>query len=470
MIKKSVILIALLSVVLLVPACTREKGEPMKSEGAQSATKPIQLMTLDPGHFHAALVQKSMYEQISPVVYVYAPAGADLQEHLKRIDAYNKRKDNPTRWEEKVYTGPDYLQKMLSEKPGNVMVTAGNNKLKTEYLKSAVDAGIHVLADKPMCIDKTGFELLKQAFDSAKQHQVLLYDIMTERHEITSMLQKELAQIPAVFGQLQPGTPEDPAVTKESVHHFYKTVSGSPLIRPGWFYDVQQQGEGIVDVTTHLVDLVMWASFPDQIIDYTKDMELLKARRWATRISREQFERSTGLKEFPDYLKSVQDAAGAIAVYSNGEIVYTLRGIHAKVSVVWNYEAPPGGGDTHYSIMKGTQALLMIKQGKEQNYRPELYVQAAPGADPTAVGRELPKAIQDLQTKYPGIAAQQQGDLWQIVIPDSYRNGHEAHFAQVTEKFLSYVTAGKTPDWETPNMLAKYFLTTQALEMARQAK
>jgi hypothetical protein len=299
---------------------------------------------------------------------------------------------------------------------------------------------------------------------------VLLYDIMTERSEITSMLQKELAQTPALFGKFQPGTPEDPAITKESVHHFYKMVSGSPLIRPGWFYDVRQQGEGIVDVTTHLIDLVMWASFPEQSIDYKKDIELLKARRWATKISREQFERSTTLKDFPDYLKPILDSSGAISVYANGEIIYKLRGIHSKVSVTWNYEAPTGAGDTHYSIMKGTQALLQIRQGKEQNYQPELYVQAAAGVDPAAVGRELRKAVQGLQTKYPGIAVQEQGKLWQIIIPGSYRNGHEAHFAQVTERFLKYLTAGKMPDWETPNMLAKYNLTTEALELARKAK
>ena len=32
----------------------------------------VKLITLDPGHFHAALVQKSMYEQVDSTVYVYA--------------------------------------------------------------------------------------------------------------------------------------------------------------------------------------------------------------------------------------------------------------------------------------------------------------------------------------------------------------------------------------------------------------
>src|SRR3954462_459535 len=63
----------------------------------------LHLITLDPGHFHAALVQKSMYANVDPIVHVYAPDGDDLTEHLKRIDAYNRRTDQPTRWQEVVY-------------------------------------------------------------------------------------------------------------------------------------------------------------------------------------------------------------------------------------------------------------------------------------------------------------------------------------------------------------------------------
>ena len=74
----------------------------------------------------------------------------------------------------------------------------------------------------------------------------MLYDIMTERYEITTIIQRELSMIPEVFGALQKGTPEEPAITKESVHHYFKYVSGSPLIRPAWYYDVKQQGEGLL--------------------------------------------------------------------------------------------------------------------------------------------------------------------------------------------------------------------------------
>ena len=132
------------------------------------------------------------------------------------------------------------MDKMLSEKKGNIVVLAGNNQKKTDYIKKSVDAGLNVLADKPMAIDENGFNLLKQAFESAKSNNVLLYDIMTERYEITNTLQRELAQVTEIFGTLEKGTPENPSVVKESVHHFFKYISGEPIVRPTWFFDVNQ--------------------------------------------------------------------------------------------------------------------------------------------------------------------------------------------------------------------------------------
>src|SRR5262245_24501655 len=99
------------------------------------AMSDIRLMTLDPGHFHAALVQKETLSGVSPQVHVYAPLGFDLIEHLKRIGGYNTRKDNPTRWELEIHTDADPLARMLREKPGNVVVIAGRNQGKIDRIK-----------------------------------------------------------------------------------------------------------------------------------------------------------------------------------------------------------------------------------------------------------------------------------------------------------------------------------------------
>ena len=138
----------------------------MKFTGAKGEVK---IITLDPGHFHAALVQKIMYDQVDTTVHVYGPDGPDVQDHLNRINGFNTRSENPTNWDEKVYKGADFNEKMLTDKSGNVVVLSGNNKKKTEYIKKALDAGLNVLADKPMCITQQDFQLLQEAFASAKK-------------------------------------------------------------------------------------------------------------------------------------------------------------------------------------------------------------------------------------------------------------------------------------------------------------
>ena len=82
---------------------------------------------------------------------------------------------------------------MISDKAGNTVILAGNNLQKTSYILQSLQAGFHVLGDKPMVIDDHAFTSLLQAFDTAAAHRTILYDIMTERYEITSILQRELA-------------------------------------------------------------------------------------------------------------------------------------------------------------------------------------------------------------------------------------------------------------------------------------
>ncbi|ODS80849.1 MAG: oxidoreductase [Cytophagaceae bacterium SCN 52-12] len=456
---KSIMAVSAIGMVMLY-ACSPTKNE-------ETSEKPIKLVVVDPGHFHAALVQKSTFEDVDSVVHVYASDGPDVNAYLSGIKRYNSREENPTNWNEQVYKGDDFFQKAIAEKAGNLVILAGNNQKKTDFIKQSVDAGFNVLADKPMAINTEGFELLKQAFASAKEKNVLLYDIMTERYEITNALQRELAQSAPIFGELQKGTPKDPAVVKESVHHFYKYVSGQPLVRPQWFYDVEQQGEGIVDVTTHLVDMIQWAAFPETVIDYEKDVVLGEMKRYPTKLTLDQFKASTKAESFPDFLtKDVID--GVLNVYANGEINYTLKDVHAKAVVIWNYQAPEGTGDTHYSIMKGSKANLVIRQGKEQNFKPVLYIEPV-GSD---AGYEagLIEAFKAIQGKYEGIELKKIAKGWEVVIPQKYDTGHEAHFAQVAQKYMSFLKDGKLPDWEVPNMLTKYYITTQALRKAKEQK
>ncbi len=454
-----------ISMILIMVFVSCGQGSRKTSQEAiKTSQETVKLITVDPGHFHAALVQKTMYDQVSPDVHVYAPAGPDLEQHLERIKAYNTRPVNPTRWNEIVYTGDDFFEKMIAEKAGNVVVLSGNNKKKADYILNSIKAGMNVLADKPMIITPEDFPKLEEAFRIAGEKGLLLYDIMTERYEIATILQKELSMKKEIFGELIEGSQKEPAVTKESVHHFSKIVSGVPLLRPAWFFDVEQQGEGIVDVTTHLVDLIQWECFPEVILN-KDDVNIMSARRWPTILTKEEFKGVTGLNEFPDYLsKDIKD--GKLNVFSNGEMIYSLKGKWAKVSVEWHYSPPEGGGDTHFSTMRGTGCDLVIRQTSDEKFIPTLYIENIKG-QMGEFSLKLKNAIASLP--YDSITIDNiDGKKLRINIPEKYRVSHEEHFAQVMEKFLEYLKAGSLPEWEVAGMITKYYTTTGALKKAKQ--
>jgi len=460
---KKVRFINLIFPLLFIQGCTHDSNKTEKKTDLSLA----KLIILDPGHFHAALLQKSMIDGIDSTVYVFAPEGQEVKSYLALIEGYNNNnnKDNPTFWKEKVYTGHDYLEKMLDTKPGNVVVIAGNNRMKTDYIKKAVDAGLNVLADKPMAINKVGFDSLKEAFADAKKNKVLLYDIMTSRYEITNILQKAFSQLPDLFGNLQKGTLENPSIVSESVHYFFKEVSGSPLTRPDWYFDVEQEGEGIVDVTTHLVDLIQWECFPEEILHYEKDIQMLAAKRWATILTPSQFRQVTKKNVYPDFLnKDIKDSL--LSVYANGEMNYTIKDCYARVSVNWKYQAPEGTSDTYYSMLRGTKANLVIRQGREQRYQPVLYLEPTNKGDQDVWQKAVEKSLSLIHENYPGITLKKSEEGWEVIIPDKLKVDPEQQFSLVVKKYLQYLRDGNMPEWEISSMLAKYYTTTQALEKA----
>lgn len=457
--------LVMISFLLVAVSCHQEVSE-MEFTGADGE---IRLMTLNPGHFHAGLVQMNNYPQVDSVVHVYAPEGEELDAHLAMIERFNTREENPTNWNQEVYTGEDYLAKMLEEKPGNVMVVAGNNARKIEYINSAVENGINVLADKPMIIQPEQFTTLKSTLEYADEQGLVVNDIMTERHAITSILQKELSQIPELFGEQVEGSSDEPGIVKESVHFFYKTVAGETLVRPAWFFDVNQQGEAIVDVSTHLVDLILWQAFPNEPIDYTNPDEGIaveRANAWDTELTQSQFELITKEENFPDYLMESVQNDSVLHVTANGEFTFKVRDIYAKVSVKWGFTNPQGG-DTHYSNMRGTNANLVIRQDLEQDYTATLYVEPGENTNPDEFESVLNRALEQLSDRYPGLTAEETEYGWEIIIPEQFYETHEEHFTRVTENYLESLVDGRLPEWERTNLLTKYYITTQAYKMSR---
>ena len=74
--------------------------------------------------------------------------------------------------------------------------------------------------------------------------------------------------------------------------------------------------------------------------------------------------------------------------------------------------------------------------------------------------------MSQLGSKYPELSYKKVVNGWEIIIPENLKQGHEAHFAEVTRKYLKFLQEKNMPEWEVPNMIAKYYTTTEALKKA----
>ena len=51
-----------------------------------------------------------------------------------------------------MHAGPDFLNRIRAEPPGGVAIFSGRNRGKIDRIIAALEAGLHVLADKPAII------------------------------------------------------------------------------------------------------------------------------------------------------------------------------------------------------------------------------------------------------------------------------------------------------------------------------
>ena len=420
------------------------------------------LIIIDPGHFHAALVQKEMYANLSAEAHVYAPLGPELIDYLGRIARFNSRADQPTRWRLAVHAAPDFQAQLALEPPGGVAVIAGRNRPKLERIAAAVDAGLHVIADKPAIIRREDLPQLTAVLERAEARRLVVCDLMTGRQDVITRLLRVLRDDAEVFGEPLPGSAAEPGVRLSNVHQLLKHVAGMPNPRPPWYFDITEQGEALADTGTHLVDRVHQTLFPEEALDYRRDIRLHAASRWPTMISAAQFRQVTGEATWPDDLAPwLRD--DALEYFCNGRLHYEVRGIHADLEARWQWQTE-AGDDTHAASYRGSRARLELRQGTAENYRPQLYV--VPEAD---VAAALERRIAAAQQAFPGIALDRRDGEWRVVVPDALRLGHDAHFIGFTRRFLDYVENPRTlPSREKPNLLAKYFVTTEGVALSHR--
>ena len=234
-----------------------------------------------------------------------------------------------------------------------------------------------------------------------------------------------------------------------------------------WYYDVAQQGEGIADVTTHLIDLVQWSCFPEQSIRRGRDVVLTDATHYPTLITLDEYKQSTRAEDFPDYLqKDIRN--GVLEVMANGTLNFEMKGINVGIKVIWDYLTPKGGGNTSTSIKQGTRSRIEIVQNVETGFKKEFFVVKAEGVDAEEFDVAIESAIAELNGEEPYITLTSEGESrYRLEFSNESKSSHENHFGLVAQSYFRYMEAGEAPAWERENALSKYWITTQGVERAK---
>ncbi len=432
---------------------------------AQTLRNELRLIEVDPGHSHLSSLHSRSLPGVSNEVHIYSPLSPELASHLAALARFNARESEPTHWAVRLFAGPDYLKGFSEEVRGNIVALSGKNEKKIGYIEAALMAGQNVFADKPWIISSSDLPRLEAALKMANAKHLVTYDWMTLRGNKVYQLQRDLLMDASVFGRPEAGTAENPAVRLENLHSLLKFANGVPQQRPPSFLDIQQQGEGLADVGTHLADLVQWSLFPNQAISYRRDLHVLKADRSPLILTLDQFTRLTGQTTWPAYLKS-SIVDNKLKYFANGSCVYSIRGIYVHLKVGWQFEAPPGAQDSYFTSYLGTQSSIELRAGANENYVPEIFVTAREGVDPALLEANLKRALVRLNDKYGEPSVEKTGHTFHVLIPTSDRDSDDLY--NIFEQFAGYVRDPKTfPAFENINLLAKYYLTTTAVAMAQ---
>jgi len=423
---------------------------------------PISLAFLDPGHFHAALALGAANPSVRDEILVYAPEGPELADFLALVESFNRRAVRPTAWRPVVRHARDPLAELVGGGKSDAVVVAGRTAGKLARIRALHDAGLPVLADKPWLVGPEDLDHARRVLSGPP----LAMEMMTGRHDTASAVLERVVADDAVFGGFAAAAPGAAPIELGSVHHLAKVVNGAALRRPAWYFDVRVQGDGLADIPTHLVDRAQRlvaaarAGRPEQV-------ELASARVWSTAVPREVWQRVTGLSDFSAEVAG--DVRGdALDCRCNGELHARVGGVAVAMSTRWDLIEPPGGGDAHTMLLRGTRATVRVEQTERTGFRRRIWLAPASGAAAPsgALGDAVGRAVRTWQVDLPGLAAVPGPEGIELVLPAA--SGHESHFALVLREFVDAVIREDPMAEQVARTRAKYELLAAAIASARR--
>ena len=173
----------------LAPAVDRRAARSTSAEAA-AASKPgkkaIRIVTLDPGHFHAALPHRESYPDVDRRVHVYAPLGTTCRSHQAHRAVQHRAPTTPPPGGWRCTPGPTSSSGSRRRRRATWWSSRAATGARSTTSRPRSAPGYHALVDKPWVLRSEDLPKLKATLDLAEKKGRIAYDMMTERFEITT--------------------------------------------------------------------------------------------------------------------------------------------------------------------------------------------------------------------------------------------------------------------------------------------
>lgn len=169
----------------------------------------------------------------------YATAEVDQVAEYELVAVADPSRETAERWaapyEAKVFT--DH-QQMLREVEPDVVMVAGIYGDRGQVVVDALNAGCHVIADKPLCTTLEDLDAIAEAADRTGRHVTLLLE---KRYYPVTLAALAIAdQLGTIHG-----------VTSSGPHKLNRPT------RPAWFFERERYGGLLNDLAVHDIDAAL---------------------------------------------------------------------------------------------------------------------------------------------------------------------------------------------------------------------
>ena len=177
----------------------------------------------------------------------------------------------------------------------------------------------------------------------------------------------------------------------------------------------------------------------------------------------------TGEADFPASSR-VTSVRHNCCITATRVVSYAVRGVHVWLNVSWEFEARAGHRRHGTSPASGHARRIEVRQGADEEYRPEVYVVPRDAGDLSALRAAVRPPAGGDRGPYPGVGIEDASASAAAGHPGRAADRPRGPLREVTRQFLSYLDdPRRLPAWEKANMLAKYHVTTHGVRLARAA-